>query len=90
VVAVSFGILYAPDFVVNAGGLINVYEELRGYSTARALHRVEGLYDATIKILESAKRDGVEPNRAAERIAEERIEEISDLRRFGQDGRAGL
>jgi leucine dehydrogenase len=84
------GILYAPDFVVNAGGLINVYEELRGYSAARALHRVEGIYHATINVLESARREGIDPNRAAERLAEERIEQISDLRRFGQDGRTGL
>jgi leucine dehydrogenase len=84
------GILYAPDFVVNAGGLINVYEELRGYSAARALHRVEGIYDATLHVLEAARAEGVEPNRAAERIAEERIDRISDLRRFGQDGRSEL
>ena len=76
------GILYAPDFVVNAGGLINVYDELHGYSKIRALHRVDSIYDATMKILETAESLGVTPNQAAMRVAEERIQTIGDLRRF--------
>ncbi|GIU92621.1 MAG: leucine dehydrogenase [Acidimicrobiia bacterium] len=80
------GILYAPDFVVNAGGLINVYEELRGYSRTRALHRVDSIYGATARILETADREGVNPHRAALLIAERRIDEIGDLRRFRRNG----
>ena len=80
------GILYAPDFVVNAGGLINVYDELQGYSRLRALHRVDGVFDATKNILEMSKRDGINPNAAAMRMAEDRIRDIGDLRRFRRSG----
>ena len=82
-------ILYAPDFVVNAGGLINVYDEMHGYSRIRALHRVDSIYDTTLKILKTAKSLGVTPNQAAMRVAEERIQTIGDLRRFrrSQGGR---
>ena len=75
-------ILYAPDFVVNAGGLINIYDELHGYSKTRALHRVDSIYDATLKILRTAKSLGVTPSQAAMRVAEERIQTNGDLRRF--------
>lgn len=80
------GILYAPDFVVNAGGLINVYDELHGYSRTRALHRVDSIYDATMAILDAAEEHGINPNEAAEKIAEVRIREIGDLRRFRRSG----
>jgi leucine dehydrogenase len=80
------GILYAPDFVVNAGGLINVYDELQGYSKTRALHRVDGIYEATRNILETAEQHGINPNEAAVRVADERIREIGDLRRFRRSG----
>ena len=80
------GILYAPDFVVNAGGLINVYDELHGYSRTRALHRVDSIYDATMAILDAAEEHGINPNQAAEKIAEDRIREIGDLRRFRRSG----
>lgn len=80
------GILYAPDFVVNAGGLINVFDELHGYSKLRALHRVDAIYDATIKILETARSEGITPNEAAMKVAEKRIDEIGDLRRFRRSG----
>jgi leucine dehydrogenase len=80
------GILYAPDFVVNAGGLINVYDELQGYSKMRALQRVDGLFEATKTILEMSKREGITPNRAAMQVAENRIRDIGDLRRFRRSG----
>ena len=79
-------ILYAPDFVVNAGGLINVYEELQGYSKTRALHRVDSIYDATLKILETAEQHDINPNEAAVKVAEDRIDTIGDLRRFRRSG----
>lgn len=79
-------ILYAPDFVVNAGGLINVYDELLGYSRTRALHRVDGIYDATLKIFDKAENRGITPNEAAIMVADERIRDIGDLRRFRRDG----
>jgi glutamate dehydrogenase/leucine dehydrogenase len=80
------GILYAPDFVVNAGGLINVYDELHGYSRTRVLHRVDSILDATSNILEKSERHGVNPNAAAVMVAEERIRDIGDLRRFRRSG----
>ncbi len=80
------GILYAPDFVVNAGGLINVYDELLGYNKLRAVHRVDAIFDATLGILERARGDGVNPNTAAVEVAEKRIKEIGDLRRFRRGG----
>jgi leucine dehydrogenase len=80
------GILYAPDFVVNAGGLINVFDELQGYSKTRVLHRVDGIYDATMTILDKAEAHGITPNEAAVMVADERIKEIGDLRRFRRSG----
>jgi glutamate dehydrogenase/leucine dehydrogenase len=80
------GILYAPDFVVNAGGLINVADELQGYSKIRAMYRVDSIFDATLGILEKAKKEGVNPNTAAVRMAEERMRDIGDLRRFRRSG----
>ena len=83
------GILYAPDFVVNAGGLINVYDELHGYSRTRALHRVDSISDATMLILNTAERYGINPHEAAMMVAEERIRDIGDLRRLGTGGSGG-
>lgn len=80
------GILYAPDFVVNAGGLINVYDELLGYSKMRALHRVDRIFQATKAILEMSKREEINPNQAAVKVAERRIKDIGDLRRFRRSG----
>jgi len=80
------GIVYAPDFVVNAGGLINVYDELQGYSKMRAMHRVDSIFDATSRILEMSRDEGINPNRAAMKVAEQRIKEIGDLRRFRRSG----
>ena len=80
------GIVYAPDFVVNAGGLINVYDELQGYSKMRAMHRVDSIFEATKRILGMSKVEGINPNQAAMRVAELRIKEIGDLRRFRRSG----
>ena len=78
----DLGILYAPDFVVNAGGLINVSQELRGYTEAGANHRIDAIEQATASILEVAKREGVTPNHAAIRVAERRIAEVGGMHRF--------
>ncbi len=79
-------VLYAPDFVVNAGGLINVYDELLGFSKTRALHRVDSIFDATMTILETAEKHDINPNEAAMKVAEDRIHNIGDLRRFRRSG----
>jgi glutamate dehydrogenase/leucine dehydrogenase len=80
------GITYGPDFVVNSGGLINVYDELLGYSKIRALHRVDQIREATTKILATARDEGINPNKAAMRVAERRIKDIGDLRKFRRSG----
>lgn len=67
------GILYAPDFVVNAGGLINISEEPKGYSGERARRRVEQIYETMLEVLASAERLGVTPNEAALRFAQHRL-----------------
>lgn len=67
------GILYAPDYVVNAGGLINVAAELEGYDEERARERVVRIYDSVKNVIELSKRDGVPTNVAADALALERL-----------------
>ncbi|QIN80155.1 leucine dehydrogenase [Rubrobacter marinus] len=67
------GILYAPDYVINAGGLINVSGELEGYDEGRARGRVARIYDSVKNVVEISKRDGVPTNAAADRLALERL-----------------
>ena len=68
-------ILYAPDFVVNAGGLINVSTELDGYSIDRAAERIDAIYDTVMNVFEEAKKAGISPHAAAVAIATRRIDE---------------
>ena len=67
------GILYAPDYVVNAGGVINIAEEPKGYDHDRAWARIAEIEHTTRRVFEQAKADGVTPAEAADRIAEGRI-----------------
>jgi leucine dehydrogenase len=73
------GILYAPDYVINAGGVINVYEELHGYNRDRALNRTSKIYDNIKKVIEISKRDNIPTYKAADIMAEERISRIGKL-----------
>jgi valine dehydrogenase (NAD+) len=73
------GILYAPDYVVNAGGVIQVSDELAGFSFERAKQRTEQIFDTTGQIFAAAAADGVPPAVAADRLAERRISEIGRL-----------
>jgi leucine dehydrogenase len=66
-------ILYVPDYVINAGGVINVYEELQGYNEANAVKKAAAIYDSVQRIIEIAVRDQISTSRAADRLAEERI-----------------
>lgn len=82
------GIIYAPDYVINAGGVINVADELYGYNRDRAMKRVEGIYDNIAKVIDIAKRDGIPTYLAANRLAEERIEKMAKSRStFLQNGK---
>ena len=67
------GIVYAPDFLINAGGLINVYSELHGYDREQALERTRKIYDTTLEILVKAEQEDITSHEAALRIAEQRI-----------------
>ena len=74
------GILYAPDFVVNAGGVIQVADELRGFSLERATAKARAIFDTTRRVLALAASEHVTPVAAAERLAEERMAAVSRLR----------
>lgn len=74
------GILYAPDFVVNAGGLMNVFVELEGYAPDRAFEKTRKVYQNMERVFQIAKRDNVGTHIAANRMAEERINTIGRLR----------
>jgi leucine dehydrogenase len=76
----DFGVVYAPDFVINAGGLINVEDELRGYDQARAMKRVEGIYRQLQGIFAMARERDISSARAAIEYAEDRIRKISRIR----------
>jgi leucine dehydrogenase len=73
----DLGILYAPDFVINAGGLMNVADELMGYDRDRAMARVEGIYRTLREVFRVSRTERVPPARAAEILAEKRIAGIS-------------
>jgi leucine dehydrogenase len=76
----ELGILYAPDYVINAGGLINVADELGGYSAERARARVEGVFANLRMIFHRAKEQGVPTSEAADRLAEERMRDVSRIK----------
>ncbi len=75
------GILYTPDYVINAGGVINVYDELLGYNKERAMAKAEKIFDNCKRVFEISKRDNISTYQAADIMAEERIEKIARVRR---------
>ncbi|WP_027343000.1 Glu/Leu/Phe/Val family dehydrogenase [Hamadaea tsunoensis] len=74
------GILYAPDYVVNAGGVIQVADEIEGFNFDRAKLRATKIYDTTREILQLADVEGVSPATAADRLAERRMADVGRLR----------
>jgi glutamate dehydrogenase/leucine dehydrogenase len=75
------GVLYAPDYIVNAGGVINIAEELVGYHRERAYAHVRRIFDTTLAVIAAAEREGTTTAAAADRLAEARMADI---------GRVGL
>ncbi len=75
----SKGILYAPDYVANAGGVINVYSELAGWSHERALRKADEIYHTISNVFEIAELDGIPTYRAADRVAERRIASLGAM-----------
>jgi len=76
----DMGILYAPDFVINAGGLINVEDELRGYDRERAMSRVDSIYKALQLIFTMSRERNISTAQAAIEYAEDRIRKIGRIR----------
>jgi leucine dehydrogenase len=76
----SRDILYAPDYVVNSGGLINVASELDGYNEERSRNRVKGIYDITTNIFQIARDEEITTLKAANRLAERRIDALGKIK----------
>jgi leucine dehydrogenase len=74
------GIVYAPDFVANAGGVINIAEEPHGYDRQRAYDRIRTIHDTLLRVFDRAEADGTTTAAAADRLAEERIASVSRTR----------
>ncbi|WP_435139146.1 Glu/Leu/Phe/Val family dehydrogenase [Formosa sp. A9] len=68
------GIVYAPDFLINAGGIINVYAELEGYGKQEIMRKTENIYNTTLDILTNAEVNGITTHEAALQVAKARIE----------------
>lgn len=75
------GILYAPDYVINAGGLINVYSELAGWSLERSKRKAGEIYTVLLTIFDLAEAEGVTNAEAADRVAEQRLRRVEQLHR---------
>ena len=73
-------ILYAPDYVINSGGLMNVFVELEGYSSDRAFEKTTRVYDNIMQVLDIAEKENIPNHTAANRLAEKRIEMLKGLR----------
>jgi leucine dehydrogenase len=74
------GILFAPDYVINAGGIINCYSELMGFSKKRTLQLTENIYEATRNVLKLSKAESISTIEAANKIAEKRIADIRKVK----------
>jgi leucine dehydrogenase len=69
------GILYAPDFLINAGGVINVYSELANLTSAQVMEKTENIYNTSLEIFEFAKNKNITTHHAAMSIAQQRIDD---------------
>ncbi len=78
----SRGMLYVPDFIANAGGLMNVAVEIGGYNHELAVEKTEALYDSTLRILQSSADAGISPDAGAHRYAQARLEEVGRISRM--------
>ena len=77
---VQKGIVYAPDFLINAGGLINVSAELDGYNRERVMGNVEKIYDRTLEIYKLSEAENIHAQAAAIRLAEKRLADIANVK----------
>jgi leucine dehydrogenase len=81
------GVLYAPDYVINGGGVINVYGELNRWPAERSLKKAGEIYDTLLRIFEIARSERIPTYRAADRLAEQRIAAMAGLDRMWMGGR---
>jgi leucine dehydrogenase len=81
------GILYAPDYVINGGGVINVYGELHRWPVERAKKKAGEIYETLLRIFDIAKRGRIPTYRAADRLAEQRVAAVAGLDRMWMGGR---
>jgi leucine dehydrogenase len=79
-------ILFAPDYVINAGGLINVANEIEGYRQDRAIKQAEGIYDILQNIYAIAKEQNISTMAASNHIAEERLNKIASMKNIYSNG----
>jgi leucine dehydrogenase len=75
------GILYAPDYVINAGGLINVYGEVKGWTNEQSMRKAAEIYGTLLHLFELAREEGIPTHLAADRIARQRIEAVGKIQR---------
>lgn len=76
------GILWAPDFLINAGGLINVYTELEGYNRERAMARANSIYDTCIRCYDYADQNNITSSEASITLAQKRLDQIAKLHHY--------
>ncbi len=81
------GVLYAPDFCVNSGGVIQVADEIHGFAFERAKLKAATIFDTTRRVFQIADDEGVPPELAAERLAERRMADVGRLRGITLPGR---
>ncbi|MEI7667832.1 MAG: Glu/Leu/Phe/Val dehydrogenase dimerization domain-containing protein, partial [Erysipelotrichaceae bacterium] len=75
----EMGLIYAPDYVINAGGLINVYQEKIGYSKEASMHAIDMIYDRVREIIVESKETNTPTYLVADRMAERRIEMMRNI-----------
>jgi leucine dehydrogenase len=76
------GLVYAPDYVINAGGLIHVYAELKGFPEEKAMSDASLIFDTVKRVINKAKAQGITTTEASNQVAEERMEQVARLRRL--------
>jgi leucine dehydrogenase len=82
------GILYAPDYVINGGGVINVYGEIHRWPVERAKKKAGEIYETLLRIFDIAKHARIPTYRAADRLAEQRIQAVAGLDRMWMGNKA--
>ena len=80
------GLLYAPDYAINAGGLINVANELEGYNRERAFRQAEGIYYTLMEIFKKSEEASIPTNQASDQLAEERLRSVAKIKTFYTSG----